>query len=201
MVIVGITGPTGAGKTTALDAICELGGIVIDCDAVYHRLLMEDIQLQQDLERRFGGLRDGDGIFNRKRLGSIVFGDPQALLDLNAITHGYVDQEVGRILRKAQRDNIKLAAIDAIALFESGVDRRCAVTVGILAPTQTRIARIMKREGISRQYAEARVRAQQPDTFFQEKCSYLLHNDTNSPEEFRDRARTLFASILTGEKQ
>ena len=85
MTIIGITGPTGAGKTTALQAIEKLGGAVIDCDAVYNDVLERDITLQGMLESAFGPLRDESGAVDRKKLGTIVFGDPEKLAKLNTI--------------------------------------------------------------------------------------------------------------------
>ena len=85
---IGITGPPGAGKTTALGALEELGACVIDADAVYHRLLEESAPLRTALAGRFGpGILDREGKVDRKALGGVVFGDPEALADLNAITH------------------------------------------------------------------------------------------------------------------
>ena len=83
--IIGITGPTGAGKTTALNEVEKLGGAVIDCDAVYHELLESDIALQSKLEELFGPLRGEDGTIDRKKLGAIVFGDPEKLELLNTV--------------------------------------------------------------------------------------------------------------------
>ena len=87
--IFGITGGTGCGKTTALQAIESLGGVVLDCDAIYHELLKNDPSLLTAIENRFPGVVE-DGQLRRKKLGAIVFADPRALLDLNAITHAAV---------------------------------------------------------------------------------------------------------------
>ena len=85
---IGITGPTGAGKTTALQALVELDAHIIDADAVYHALLESSAPLRAALTVRFGpSILDGEGRVNRKALGGVVFGDPAALADLNAITH------------------------------------------------------------------------------------------------------------------
>ena len=84
MIVIGITGPTGAGKTTALGELQRLGGAIIDCDAVYHELLKSNIALQEELERAFGNLRDEDGAIDRKKLGAVVFRDPAALAALDA---------------------------------------------------------------------------------------------------------------------
>ena len=92
MFVIGITGGTGAGKTTALDAIRALGGEVLDCDAIYHRLLREDENLLGEIDSAFPGAVT-EGVLDRKKLGTLVFGDPDKLEKLNAITHGYVYRE------------------------------------------------------------------------------------------------------------
>ena len=110
--ILGITGGTGCGKTTLLKTIEEKGGLVLDCDAVYHELLTRDNHLLSAIEARFPGTVEG-GVLQRKKLGSIVFSDEKALQDLNKITHGAIKAEVLRRLETAP----KLAAIDAPESF------------------------------------------------------------------------------------
>ena len=171
--IIGITGGTGCGKTTALRAIEALGGTVIDCDAVYHRLLETDRALLEAIAIRFPGTVE-NGILQRKLLGKQVFSDEQALLDLNAITHSAVKAEVLRRLTPRP----KLAAIDAIALFEGGLAPLCDVTVAITAPEEARISRLIAREGISREYAASRIAAQKSNAYFSELCDHTLENAT-----------------------
>lgn len=196
MTIIGITGPTGAGKTTALHELEKLGGCVLDADAVYHRLLEHNDALRQELEARFGPMADEAGRFDRKKLGAVVFHDEKALADLNAIAHRYVVDAIKTKLARAEGEGRPAAAIDAIALFESGLADLCRVTLAITAPPEIRVRRIMAREGISEDYARARVSAQKSDAFYTEKCRYTLVNDCASPEEFGARARSLFESIL-----
>lgn len=94
---IGITGPTGAGKTTALQALVELDAHIIDADAVYHALLESSATLRAELTARFGpSILDGEGRVNRKALGGVVFGDPAALAELNAITHRFILAEIDR---------------------------------------------------------------------------------------------------------
>ena len=95
--IIGITGGTGCGKTTLLNLIGEKGGLILDCDAVYHNLLRTDASLLAAIEHRFPGVVEEGGL-NRKKLGAIVFADEKALLDLNSITHAAVKREVLRQL-------------------------------------------------------------------------------------------------------
>lgn len=198
MTIIGITGPTGAGKTTALNELKKLGGVIIDCDAVYHELLKSNRALQDELQNRFGILTDENGGFDRKKLGGVVFHNPAALADLNAIAHRHVVDAVKVILAKAEEEKIPIAAIDAIALFESGLADLCQATVAITAPAEIRVERIMTREGISREYAQSRVNAQNPEEFFTSRCQHTLRNDCASAAEFADRAQKLFRSILEG---
>ena len=127
----------------------------------------------------------------------MVFGDPEALDELNTITHRFIGEEIHRQLTQAERDGRPAAAIDAIALIESGLGEGCDAVVGILAPKEVRIRRIMAREGISEDYARRRVEAQQGDGFFRAHCGYILENrEDDTPEAFRARARALFEQIL-----
>ena len=187
--ILGITGGSGCGKTTLLRQIQALGGLVLDCDEIYHRLLKEDKALLNAIEARFPGTVT-EGVLRRKELGRLVFSDPQALTDLNRITHTAVKQEVLRLLESAPA----LAAIDAIALFEGGLGELCDLTVAVTAPREDRIRRLMAREGISREYARNRLDAQHPDAWFRERCGYVLENN-GSLDDFQAKCLAFFRSI------
>lgn len=179
--ILGITGGTGCGKTTLLKVIAEMGGLILDCDAIYHELLNTDPTLLAAIEARFPGTVE-NGTLQRKKLGAIVFTDSQALQDLNKITHSAIKAEVLRLLARKP----KLAAIDAIALFEGGLAELCDVTVAVTAPEEARIRRLMARDNISEDYARSRIHAQHDENWFREHCDYTLENQ-DSEAQFREK--------------
>lgn len=187
--IIGITGGSGCGKTTALSAIQAMGGLVLDCDQIYHGLLKTDQELLRAIDGRFPGVVT-EGRLDRKKLGSQVFSDADALRDLNRIAHGAVRREVLRRLQKAP----SLVAIDAIALFEGGLAELCDHTVAITAPTDARIARLMKREDITKAYAQSRLNAQKSNEAFSAMAEFVLEN-SGTKEAFYQKARTLFQDL------
>jgi dephospho-CoA kinase len=184
--ILGITGGSGCGKTTLLHMIRDLGGLVLDCDEIYHALLASDPALLAAIEARFPGVV-ADGKLDRKKLGAIVFADEVALLDLNRITHSAVKAEVLRRLKTAPA----LAAIDAIGLFEGDLAALCHITVAVTAPLDERVARLMARDGISESYARSRIAAQHPDDWYREHCTHVLEN-TGSLEDFQGKCIAFF---------
>lgn len=192
--IIGITGGTGSGKTTALKVLEAMGALILDCDAIYHQLLQTDTDMLSQIETAFPGVVTG-GVLDRKALGEVVFSDEQALQRLNAITHRCVDREVQRRLEDFATSGGRIAAIDAIELFAGNQARRCQATLAVLAKPEVRAERIMQRDGISREYAMLRIQAQRPDSYFEGLCDYILRNDS-SPAEFEKECKKLFKEIL-----
>lgn len=183
MKVLGITGGTGCGKTTLLHQVEALGGCVIDCDAVYHRLLETDHDLLAAIDHAFPGVVQ-DGVLQRKKLGKVVFGDEAALQRLNALVHPFIIRAVEQRLEQARQDGRPLAAIDAVGLVESGLGQLCDGTVAVTAPAEDRVRRLMVREGIDEDYARLRIAAQKSDSEFAAQCTWQIHNNYATAADF-----------------
>ena len=194
--VIGFTGPTGAGKTSALRALEKLGGLVLDCDAVYHDLLRTDSTLRDAITGAFGQVFAPDGTLDRQRLGTVVFSDPSALDTLNRIIYARLPRE---LLRRMDESSAPVVGIDAINLVESGLCRLCRRTVAVLAPEEVRVHRIMARDSIPEDYARLRVRAQRQDDFYRENCTDVLMNSAASPQAFEEIAYQKLQHIIEEE--
>ncbi len=195
--VIGFTGPTGAGKTSALRALERLGGLVLDCDAVYHDLLRTDSALRDAITGAFGQVFAPDGTLDRQRLGTVVFSDPAALDTLNRIIYARLPRE---LLRRMDESSVPVVGIDAINLVESGLCRLCRRTVAVLAPSEQRVRRIMARDGIPEEYARLRVQAQKDDEFYRTHCTDTLFNDCADAAAFEDAAYAALHRILKEER-
>lgn len=189
MLLIGLTGPSGAGKGLFCRILLDRYGIgSIDADAVYHALLVPPSPCLDALCETFGEeiLRE-DGTLDRKKLASIVFSPEDATVrnarieKLNTITHHFVLDRCDEILKKAARDGKAAMILDAPALFEAGADRRCDLLVAVTADRDVRIARITARDGISEEAAVMRVRSQHDNAFYESRVHAVLRN--NGTEE------------------
>ena len=195
MMILGVTGGSGAGKTTVLSEAKRRGALILDCDEIYHELLETSPDMLAEIGEAFPGSVE-NGALDRKKLGNLVFNDPAALKKLNTLTHRYVRREVRRRLKNT---DASLAAIDAIGLIESGLSRLCDATICVSAPEETRIRRIMAREDIPEDYARARIRAQKPDSYYIDRCTHHIINDYPTVQDFALAAGDLLDQIIKGE--
>jgi dephospho-CoA kinase len=152
--------------------------------------------MREALVGAFGSdILDDSGQVDRKRLAQAVY--PDRLEELNGITHPFVVEEVARQVAAARQKGLPAVAVDAIALIESGIGQSCDTVVAVLAPLETRIRRIMARDGIDEAYARRRALAQKGDDFFRNRSDYVLENQAEDrPEDFAARALALFRTIL-----
>ena len=188
--VIGITGMSGSGKTSALEVFRTCDALVIDCDEVYHELLEQSDKMKGELSERFPKAFE-KGKLNRRILARAVFDNEVELNALNRITHRYVAEEVYRRLGRFAMDGGETAAIDAVELISSPLREMCDLTLAVVASEEKRIERIINRDGITREEAERRVRAQKSEAYYRENCSFTIEND-KTPEEFQRKIESIW---------
>ena len=193
MTVIGLTGPTGAGKTTALEVLAGFGFEIVDCDALYYHLLRTDGELRQKLANAFGPVFLPDGELNRRALAGRVFSDKKELDKLNAIVFPALSAAVEQKIRKCSQKGL---VIDAVNLIESGMGELCAATVAVTAPPALRLKRIMARDGLPEAQAQARIQAQKPDCWYGRHCTFLLENQLEDRAACREHMRGFFQNLL-----
>ncbi len=174
MTVIGITGPSGAGKGEVSGILLEKYGFtVIDADKVYHSLVSAPSKCLEEIKDAFGGdVISHDGSLNRSALSKLVFGEKnrERLLLLNSITHKYVASEIKdtvSTLKKAEKNCV----IDAPLLIEAGLTDICDITLAVLADEDIRAERISARDKISHADALLRISSQKNAEF------YIAHSD------------------------
>lgn len=191
MKVIGLTGPSGAGKSTLCSKFEDLGIPCIDTDVIYHKLVSTPSPCLDELREKFGdSIINENGSLNRSALATLVFTGENAkenLANLNSTTHKYVWDEVNTLLTKYINQGKIAAVIDAPALFSSKIFiSACDIILSVLSDEKSRLSRIMKRDGIDREKALARISAQPSDEFFIENSDYFIINSGTREEMYED---------------
>lgn len=192
MRIIGLTGGSGTGKGTFAALLREKGAGWVDADAVYRRLCAENREMLAALDTAFGGVLDGSGALDRRKLAAIVFADPDKLQKLNGITLPYI-RAASLDEMRAQGD-CPFVLYDAPTLFEVGADELCERIIGVLADTETRVKRIMARDGLDEQAARARIGAQPDADFYRTRCDYIVENN-GGIADLQQQADAIFENL------
>ena len=187
MKIIGLTGPSGAGKSTLCSMLGKLNIPCINTDEVYRSITSSDGECLDELRSTFGdSIIDQNGSLDRPALAKLVFegeGAKENLATLNHITHKYVWAEVNALLVKYREEKRSAAVIDAPALFSSQIFvSACDFIISVIADKQSRLDRIIERDGIKEESALARIEAQPSDKFFIDNSEYYIDN-SGEPEE------------------
>lgn len=180
MFIIGITGPSGAGKGAASEYLnTKYGYRIIDADKVYHDIISAPSDCVSELTEYFGeGILNEQGGIDRKALSKMVFGEEnkEKLLLLNKITHKYVVEEIEALIESFKREGAEVCVIDAPLLIEAGVNKLCDRVLVVYADKEIRAERIAKRDGIDLESALLRINSQKPYEFYSENCDFLITN-------------------------
>ena len=194
--IIGLTGQTGAGKSTVRDIFKEKGAAVIDADSVTHDITDNDLDCIYDIVSRFSCLvLNEKGKINRKALGRRVFSDPKELAALNKIIFPYILKAIEHKVLGYISKGAETVIIDGATVIESGCGKMCDVLISVVAEEETRITRIIKRDGITKADAERRVSSQKPEEFYTENSDYVIRNDS-TPAELERNVNSVLKNML-----
>jgi dephospho-CoA kinase len=173
MIVLGLTGSIGMGKSTAAAMLRRLGVPVHDADAAVHRLLGPRGAAIAAVEAAFPGVSGPSGV-DRRKLGAIVFPDATALRRLEAILHPLVRQDERRFLAHMARRRAPLVVLDIPLLFESGAERRCDAVIVVTAPPFLQRARVLRRPGMSEARFRAVIAKQMPDAEKRRRADFVV---------------------------
>lgn len=197
MYVLGLTGPTGSGKSLAAARLRERGFAVIDADRVA-RAAVEPGPCLDALAAAFGPqILRSDGRLDRAKLAAIVFSDQNSLRTLNSITHPHIIREIRGILAQREREGAAYVALDAPALFESGAQSLCDRVLTVVASRSVRLRRIMRRDGLTREAAERRVDGQPPRDFYTGRADFVA-DSSRGREQLLAAVDTLADRIFSG---
>lgn len=175
MKIIGLTGPTGSGKSTVSALLKEKGFFIADGDAVAREIVEKGSPVLFRLADAFGSdILSGDGELIRSKLAEKAFKDNDSLSLLNSITHPAIDKIIFDRINRAT--GYTAAVIDAAALIESKIADKCDILCVVVAPDDVRLKRITARDGISEEAATLRMNAQKDNSFYTEKADIVINN-------------------------
>lgn len=178
IMIVGLTGQTGAGKTHVSSVFAEKGFSVINADNISRIVVQSGKPCLAELCEFFGEeILNDDGSLNRSLLGQIVFTDKSKLELLNSIIYPYITAEILQTIRNLYDDGKRLILLDAPTLFESRADDFCELIISVVSKENLRLERIMKRDNISEEDALNRMNSQLEEEFFKENSDFIIKNN------------------------
>ena len=174
--LIGLTGKTGAGKSTVSALLKEKGAYIIDGDVVARNVLVDDYDLLDKLKEAFGGeIINNDGSLNRRALAKIAFSTPEKTEVLNSIMHPAINDMIYTEAAKAFYD-YDVIIVDAAAIIESGFTKKCDYLIVVHAPMEIRKERIIVRDKLSQEDALVRINAQKEDEFYLSEADFVFKN-------------------------
>lgn len=192
MLIVGITGQSGAGKTSVSDIIIDSGFVVINADVVSRQVVEHGKPALTELVKEFGQqILTSTSELNRQKLADIVFNDKEKKLKLQNIIFPYILSEIDSMIEAQRNLGQPVVFLDAPTLFESGADSICNKVISVIAPEDIRLKRILSRDGITQEQALSRLKSQNDDNFYKTRSDYIIYNTGSLSELKQDVLKIL----------
>lgn len=183
ILVVGLTGQTGAGKTTVSAGFTRQGLPVVDCDLVARKVTQPGQPCLLEIARVFGSqVLDETGALRRRQVSRLIFADGKKKKEFEGLIFPYIMKEIRQEIARFKENGCPVVVLDAPTLFESGADRMCGKIVSVVAPQPVRVARIMSRDGIDRELALLRVNAQHSEDFFRTHSDWVVENGEGTEE-------------------
>lgn len=177
MLIIGLTGKTGAGKSTIAEYLSKNGCFIIDGDKIARDILLPGKTAVKELSDFFGeDIVLPDGNINRSLVAQRAFSSAENTAALNRITHPHITMQFKEDIKRAGKEGYNAAVIDAAALLESDCKNLCEKIVVVTAPEEIRLQRILKRDSISTQAAMTRIKAQKDDDYYFSQADIIIRN-------------------------
>ena len=191
MLKIGLCGGMGAGKTEVSRILAKMGVPSINTDELSRIACEKGSECVNELVGFFGSfILASDGSLDRKALAKIAFSKAEYTDKLNKITHPHITDVMNRKLEEFEKQGVSAVFIDAPLLFESGLDKVFDFNVAVIAYEESRIARALKRDGITREAAIERMKKQKSNDFLVENCDYYIENNGSS-EELKQKVKDL----------
>ena len=198
MKVIGLTGGIGSGKSTVTQFLAELGAVVIDADRVGHGAFKPNTEIWHELVTTFGRqivTRNGD--IDRGKLGKIVFGNPDSLLQLNKIMHPRMYDMVKDQLEEYRRRGVEVVVLEAPLLIEAGWTSLVDDLWVVVASEATVLKRLQEKVGLSQQQSLARIRSQLPSEERTKRAGAVINTDCNL-DELRRKVKGLWLGLQAG---
>ena len=193
--VIGLTGQSGAGKTTVCRVFEDRGFAIINADKIARKIMEKGTPCLEEITECFGKeILHADGTLNRQKMADIVFNDSEKLKQFNAINYPYITSEILKMINMYNDEGQKYVLLDAPTLFESRADDFCDLIISVTAPEKTRASRIAVRDGLTPEQIKERFSSQHTEKFFINHSDFIIKNN-KTLDELKEKAKEVAEKI------
>ena len=193
--VIGLTGQSGAGKTTVCRVFEDRGFAIINADKIARKIMEKGTPCLEEITECFGKeILHADGTLNRQKMADIVFNDSEKLKQFNAINYPYITSEILKMINMYNDEGQKYVLLDAPTLFESRADDFCDLIISVTAPEKTRASRIAVRDRLTTEQIKERFSSQHTEKFFINHSDFIIKNN-KTLDELKEKAKEVAEKI------